>query len=85
MDITQAAQSLASDLKQQECYARAIRNDMVAFCDPTTLKHRACPYDLATLLMACNLGLVERRTMLKTTDSGYSEVIEFYAPIPSSC
>jgi len=84
MDITQAAQSLASDLKEQECYARAIRNGMVAFCDPTTLKHRACPYDLATLLMACDLGLVERRTLLKTTDSGHSEIIEFYASFPWS-
>jgi hypothetical protein len=84
MENTQAAQSLASDLKQQECYARAIRNDMVAFCDPVTLNHRACPYDLATLLMACDLGLVERRTILKTTDGGYSEIIDLYAPFHSS-
>ena len=80
----QAAQNLASELKEQACYARAIRNDMVAFCDPTTLKHRASSYDLATLLMACDLGLVERRTILKTTESGHSEIIEFYAPFLSS-
>jgi hypothetical protein len=84
MDIAQAAQSLASDLKRHECFARAIRNDMVAFFDPATLKHQACPYDLPTLLTACDMGLVERRTILRNAETGQTEIIEVYAPFPSS-
>jgi hypothetical protein len=84
MDITQAAQHLASDLKQNECYAGATGNDIVVFYDPTTLKRRACPYDLPTLLMACDLGLVERRSIMRTVEGGQTEIIEVYAAFPSS-
>jgi hypothetical protein len=84
MDITQAAQKLASDLKQHECYARNVGHDTVAFFDPKTLKLRACPYDLPTLLMAFELGLLERRNIMTTGRGAHSEVIEVYAPHHSS-
>jgi hypothetical protein len=84
MDITQEARLLASDLKQRECYARTIGHDTVAYFDPKTLKLRACPYDLPTLLMAFELGLIERRNIMTTGQGAYSEVIEVYAPHLSS-
>jgi hypothetical protein len=84
MDITQAAQKLASDLKEHECYARNIGGDMIVFFDPATLKQRASPYDLSTLLKAFELGLIERRNIMTTGLGAHSEVIEVYAPHHSS-
>jgi hypothetical protein len=84
MDITQAAQMLVSDLKQRECFARTIGQNMVAFFDPTTLKQRGSPYDLSTLLKAFELGLVERRNIMTTGQGTHSEIIEVYAPHHSS-
>jgi hypothetical protein len=80
MDITQAAKSLAFDLKQRECYARTIGHDMVVFFDPATSKQRSCPYDLPTLLKAFELGLVERRNIMSTGLGAHNEVVEIYAP-----
>ena len=57
---------------------------MVAFFDPKTLKQRYSPYDLPTLLMAFELGLVERRNITMAGERGHIEVVEIYAPRHSS-
>jgi hypothetical protein len=84
MDVTQAAQRLASDLKQGACYARSTGGEMIVFFDPATLKQRVSPYDLPALLKAFELGLVERRNIMTTGLGAHSEVIEVYVPHHSS-
>jgi hypothetical protein len=84
MDTKQAANNLAVELKQRECYARTIGHDMVVFFDPATSKQQSSPYDLPTLLTAFELGLVERRNIMTTVADGHTEVIEVYASHHSS-
>lgn len=84
MDIAQAAQRLVTDLKLSKSYARTIGHDMVVFFDPATQKQRDSSYSLPALLKAFELGLVERRNLMMTGLGAHSEVIEVYAPRPSS-
>lgn len=78
MDTTQAAKSLVSDLKQHGWSARPLGYDMVAFFDPTTLKHRESPYDLPALSKALDLGLLEKCTVYRVAGRGLLEVMEYY-------